>query len=190
MGCRWRLLGIRPRLGRWMPPVSVRRGSPPTSMLVFLMWRFRCWRVAAPCGWMLIVPSPVDVSGSASDDVGVTQVQVFVKDRSSGQYWNGSGWQPEFISLDADVDAPGSMATGWSFEFDLGGLPVAPAGYQATARSLDAAGKRSAWFSTYFDVGVPDVEVPLLACGGAVWLDADCAVAGGCVWGRRLMMLV
>ena len=110
-----------------------------------------------------IVPSPVDVLGSASDDVGVTQVQIFIKDRSSGQYWNGSGWQPEFLALDADVAVPGGTSTGWSYEFDLGGLPVAPAGYQATARSLDAAGKRSAWFSTYFDVGVPDVEDPLLS---------------------------
>ena len=105
-----------------------------------------------------VVGSPVDVLGSASDDVAVDVVQVFIKDRVSGQYWNGAGWQSVFVVLEADLDAPDTGSTGWSYAFDLGGLTPSDGGYQATARSIDTSNKRSAWLSTYFKVGVPDVE--------------------------------
>ena len=101
------------------------------------------------------VPSPVEVSGMAGDDVGVAGVQVRVYDRDSARFWDGSGWvSGPAPNLSGDVTSPGALSSGWTYDFVLGAVPVSPTAYQVAARSFDAAGNYSPW--TYRNFYVTD----------------------------------
>jgi DNA-binding beta-propeller fold protein YncE len=87
------------------------------------------------------VSSPVNVQGGATDDTGVTGVDVAVRDRSSLQWWNGTGWQAAIRWIPADVATPGAGSTTWSYSF----APTSGSGdYAVQARAKDAAGKLDA----------------------------------------------
>lgn len=84
-----------------------------------------------------IVAAPVTVRGTGTDDVGVTAVEVAVKDRSTNQWWNGSGWTASLRWSPASLGSPGAGSTTWSYRF----APVGGSGdYYATARAKDAGG--------------------------------------------------
>ena len=61
-----------------------------------------------------VVGSPVDVLGSASDDVAVDVVQVFIKDRVSGAVLEWCWLAVGVCGVEADLDAPDTGSTGWS----------------------------------------------------------------------------
>jgi hypothetical protein len=83
-------------------------------------------------------PAPVMMTGTATDDVGVTIVRISIKN-AAGQWWNGSGWGA-FAFVTAVLDTPGGANTGWSYIFN----PSATGSYGFQARSLDAAGNLGA----------------------------------------------
>jgi hypothetical protein len=74
-------------------------------------------------------------SGSATDDVGVGEVEVAVKNRDLTQWWNGTGWQAGFMYLSATLTAPGEIATDWSYAW----LPPAPGDYALLVRAKDTS---------------------------------------------------
>ena len=80
---------------------------------------------------------PVNVSGNATDNVGVTRVRVAIKNRTTSQWWTGSTWSATFVwASDATLGSPGSPSTSWSYTF------AAPASgnYAMQVRADDAAG--------------------------------------------------
>jgi subtilisin len=122
--------------------------------------------IDGPAGASQVV-SPVSLVGSASDDVGVAQVQVSIRDQESLLYWNGSGWQAGWTSVVADLSSPGSSLTGWVYEFDLDGLDASSVGYTWIARAVDTSGKASPWSASNFKiVDVVDVAAPSLVIDG------------------------
>jgi hypothetical protein len=114
--------------------------------------------VVAPLNFETVA-APVSVSGTASDDVGLSLVRVELRDRVSGLWWDGSTWQVPRQSFDVPVDTPGAAASGWSFGFD----PEFPSSqpYWVTLRAVDEAGNASGYVYTNFTIGAPvDVTPP------------------------------
>ena len=64
------------------------------------------------------VTGPVTISGSATDNVGVTGVQVEIYDRDTTQWWNGTTWQTSRTTLAAALD-PGTTSRTWSYTLIL-----------------------------------------------------------------------
>ncbi len=114
--------------------------------------------------------SPVTVEGTASDDTGVADVVVVIRDTNSKDYLQADGsFGPQRTELPADLGSPGATTTDYSFTIDL------PDGrYRAIVRSADAAGNRSPNTNTDFTVTTP-------AGGTAPTVDpiADLSVAEG-----------
>ncbi len=67
--------------------------------------------------------SPLTITGSAGDDTGVLATAVAVYRTSTGQYWNGSGWQTAFAMVPATTASPGAVASTFSAT-----VPVTPPG--------------------------------------------------------------
>jgi DNA-binding beta-propeller fold protein YncE len=97
-----------------------------------------------PPDGLVTVPTPnqvlpaglVTLSGTASDNVGVTDVKVAVKRTSDNKYLRANGsFGNGFVWLTATLAAPGAPSTGWSFSF----TPPADGGYQLQVRTDDAA---------------------------------------------------
>ena len=98
------------------------------------------------------VSSPVSLSGSASDDVGVVSVVVEIYNRDTTEWWNGSAWQPVRTSVAATLGA-GSTSRSWSYGFDPPSAAVLP--YWVTVRAFDGAGNPSAYRYRNFTVSLP-----------------------------------
>ena len=63
--------------------------------------------------------SPLLIAGSASDDTGVAAVEVIVRSRQNSRYRSGVGFQVDFATVSATLDAPGAAFTNF-------GLTVTP----------------------------------------------------------------
>ena len=87
--------------------------------------------------------APVVISGSATDNEGVTSVRLEIYDRDTVQWWNGAGWQPGRTFVTATLDA-GTTSRTWSYD---GFAPPDPQTlpYWMTVRSFDAAGNPSSY---------------------------------------------
>ena len=107
--------------------------------------------VSSPSNWSTVA-APVSVAGSATDDVGVTQVVLEIYDRDTSLWWSGAAWQAGRTSVDAVLGA-GTTSRTWSYDFD----PAAPASqpYWVTVRSRDAGGNASGYTFTNFAISVP-----------------------------------
>ncbi|HEY6565953.1 MAG TPA: Ig-like domain-containing protein [Actinomycetota bacterium] len=93
--------------------------------------------VAAPAN-AATVASPVQFTGSATDDVGVTQVEIAIRNNATLQWWTGSGWGA-FRYNPVTVASPGSSSTAWSYALS----PPAGGNYGYQVRARDAAGNIS-----------------------------------------------
>jgi DNA-binding beta-propeller fold protein YncE len=85
-----------------------------------------------------VVPlGPLTFTGTATDDVGVTNVQVAIRNRTTLQYWTGTSWVASIRWLNgATLGTPGGTSTTWSF----GWTPAAAGPYAVTVRALDGVG--------------------------------------------------
>ncbi len=81
--------------------------------------------------------SPAPLAGTATDDVGVQEVQLAVKDRADNRWWNPAtqSWGG-FTRFPADLADPGSASTAWSFDL----TPTGGSGsYWMSARAVDTS---------------------------------------------------
>jgi outer membrane protein assembly factor BamB len=82
----------------------------------------------------------VSLAGGATDDVGVAQVLLAVKDRNTGHWWSPStsSWANTFTQFPAALSAPGASSTGWSKT-----IPVPTSGglYTVQAEAVDGDGQ-------------------------------------------------
>ena len=104
--------------------------------------------IGTPAPGQVYLEVPVRIDGSASDDVGVAQVRVAIRDRDSLLWFDGTGWSSTYAQHEANLSAPGTPTTNWSFRW------TPPAGgsgsYAVTVQAVDAAGKvdpTQAWAS-------------------------------------------
>jgi sugar lactone lactonase YvrE len=91
---------------------------------------------------------PVTVTGTATDDVGVAQVEVAVRDRTSQLWWNPTTrtFQSGIARTPATLQNTGAASTGWSWTFDAAAANAADGSgnYLANVRAKDTAGKLDA----------------------------------------------
>jgi DNA-binding beta-propeller fold protein YncE len=82
---------------------------------------------------------PVAFSGNATDNVGVTGVQLAIRNRTTMQWWSGSGWQAGFkwFTL-ATLGTPGGTSTTWQYTW----MPPGTGSYALQVRADDAAGNQ------------------------------------------------
>ncbi len=90
-----------------------------------------------PTSAQAITTSPITFSGNATDDLSVTNVRVAIRNVTTSQWWNGTGWQTAIFNHEATLTAPGTAATAWS----LGWTPPAAGSYAIQVTAVDAVGK-------------------------------------------------
>ena len=75
-------------------------------------------------------------TGTATDNVGVTEVRVGVRDRDTGLWLQANGtWAAAYAYRLASLSAPGGTSTDWSLSVNL-----PPGRFAFDARARDAAG--------------------------------------------------
>ncbi len=96
---------------------------------------------------------PATISGTASDNAVVTEVQVAIY--GHGEWWNGSTWQSAYTRVTATLASPGAATTSWTYQFN----PPEPAGvYAVNAFARDAVYNYS--FTPYVVFVIPDTVAP------------------------------
>lgn len=92
--------------------------------------------VTSPTNNAVLAAGALTFTGNATDNVGVTGVDVMVKNRDNNTYWKASTgtWVSTFTwNTDAALASPGATATGWTYGVTL------PAGlYSVSVRARDA----------------------------------------------------
>lgn len=121
------------------PRVRFTVGDPDTAAPVVA--------IDEPADGAGLAAGPVDLLGTAGDDVGVTRVVVEVRDAATGLWLRDDGSFGAWQHLEAAVASPGAATTGWGKVVDL-----PPGRYRVYARSFDAAGNRSDRPSVLVDV--------------------------------------
>jgi hypothetical protein len=117
---------------------------------------------STPPDGQVIVPSlnqvltsiPATLSGTATDNVAVSSVDVAIRDRGTLQWWNGSSWQSSFTWLPAALTDPGTALTDWSYDFD----PANSSEFIIGVRASDTSGNTDPtppWVSFEIDEGSP-----------------------------------
>jgi DNA-binding beta-propeller fold protein YncE len=93
--------------------------------------------VSKPSNDEVFSSAPIDIDGTATDDVGVTNVRVELRNVASGLYWNGTAWQAISVPLEATLATPMGTSTTWSLPFS----PPAAGQFSIRVTAVDAAGK-------------------------------------------------
>ena len=98
---------------------------------------------------------PLTVSGTASDDTGVANVDVIVRARKSSLYWNGTSLQSQIATLPATLASPGATTTTFSTSLTLPDIDV-----DITARARDVDGTTDDRVDVAIVRGSPDTTTP------------------------------
>ena len=95
--------------------------------------------VTSPSAGASLPFGPVTIQGIATDNVGVTTVRVSIRNNSTLQWWNGSGWG-SFTWVPATLGTPGGASTSWSYTFNAPDT----GSYGLQVRSQDGSGNLGA----------------------------------------------
>jgi DNA-binding beta-propeller fold protein YncE len=113
--------------------------------------------ISVPSSGQAFAPGTVGMNGTATDNVGVSTVQVSIRDTGTNLWWNGSAWMSGQQWLGAIVFSPGGTSTGWSYSWPTQGL----GSYELSARSVDAASNTDPTPAiAAFTVADPDTTLP------------------------------
>ena len=104
--------------------------------------------IDAPTVGQVITETPVRIDGSATDDVGVAEVRVAIRDRTRSLWYDGTGWRQTYAQHRANLGAPGATRSHWSFRWSP--PPDGSGSYAVTVQAVDTSGKTDptqAWAS-------------------------------------------
>ncbi len=75
--------------------------------------------VLSPTANQVVASGPTTISGTASDNAGVYEVQALIyRAVGGGQYWNGTAWSSTYASVRATLTNSGSTTTTWTYMFN------------------------------------------------------------------------
>ena len=94
--------------------------------------------VTTPTNNQTLTGIPTQLSGGATDDVGVAQVRVAIRDRTSGLWLRGNGTWGTFQNHLANVASIGATSTTWTYSFTP--APGGSGNYALQVAAADAAG--------------------------------------------------
>ncbi len=80
--------------------------------------------------------SPVTFSGETTDDLGVSRVELVVRDLTTGLYWSPTGYQAEFTSNPTTIVEDRTVSVSWQSE----ALPLVAGRHYVGIRAYDQAG--------------------------------------------------
>jgi hypothetical protein len=115
-------------------------------------------QAGSPAGGASVPLGPVTLTGTATDNQGVTSVKVAIKDVTTNKWWTGSGWGGWARVETALADA-GATSTDWSYTF----TPPQTGSYTYSPQAGDAAGnvdQSPPWISFSVYDGAADSEPP------------------------------
>ncbi len=94
--------------------------------------------VGVPTNGQTLSGIPAQLSGGATDNVGVTDVRVAIRDRTTGLWLRPGGTWGAFFNHSATLGSPGGTSTAWTFSF----TPAAggSGNYALQVAAVDAAG--------------------------------------------------
>lgn len=129
--------------------------------------------VTSPARKEIVAEVPTVITGTASDDTGVTRSTVALRDRTTGQWLRPDGSWGAYANLPTSF-TPGAQ-TDWSFNVDL-----APGEYGVQAAAWDAADNRSdrPWVPFTVAAPPPDLTATLLAAGDVANCNGQEAATG------------
>ena len=81
---------------------------------------------------------PIALSGTATDNSGVSGVKYSVQHQRSAQWWTGSAWSTTQTWFNATVASPGATSTGWTASW----TPPSAGRYYVYAAAATASGTR------------------------------------------------
>jgi hypothetical protein len=116
--------------------------------------------ITSPAAAQVVNSVPQQITGTATDNVGVASVQVAVQNTVSGEWLQADGatFAPSLATLDAVVSTPGATSTNWSLSIS------APTGsYSVTATATDTSTNQDATSATRsfsVDTTPPDTVAP------------------------------
>jgi DNA-binding beta-propeller fold protein YncE len=93
-------------------------------------------QISAPTANQVLPGGPVDMAGTATDDVAVATVRIAIKNRDTGLWWRANGTWGAYQAFDAGLAAPRTPSTGWTFTW----VPAGPGNYTLLAEAVDSAG--------------------------------------------------
>ena len=116
-------------------PFSTSSGAPPDTVRPTAT-------VLNPSKDAVVPAGTVTIGGQANDDVAVASVEIAIKDRTTGLWWNpGTGTWGSLKWMPAALGSPGAAATTWSAGWSGG---VGGGSYFAQARVTDTTGNQDA----------------------------------------------
>jgi predicted outer membrane repeat protein len=100
---------------------------------------------------------PVTITGTATDNAGVGDVQIAVYRAvdPGGQFWNGTSWQSAYTTVPATLGSPGAPSTTYTYSFNP---PQSGGYYYAAAIALDTSYRYNLTPFTLFTL--PDTSAP------------------------------
>ncbi len=96
--------------------------------------------VLAPSQYDVVEGGDILGIGRATHRVGVAGVLVVVKNLDDSTYWNGSGWQSEFVRNEAELDEVGQRKTAWSIRVPEQNVVIGRYRIRGFAYSVEGSG--------------------------------------------------
>ncbi len=93
--------------------------------------------VTTPTSNQSFPSTTVNMSGTATDDVGVAKVDIAIRNTATSQWWTGTGWG-SWTVLETTLDNPDGASTGWSYSWTAPGS----GSFALWVRAQDTSGKQ------------------------------------------------
>ncbi len=114
--------------------------------------------LTTPTAGQAFTSKPVSITGTATDNAGVGDVQIAIYRpvHPNGQFWNGTTWQTAYTTVTATLANPGAVTTTYTYGFN----PAQAGGYfYAAAIALDTSYRYNVTPFTLFTL--PDTAAPI-----------------------------
>jgi Bacterial Ig domain len=113
--------------------------------------------LATPTAGQALTARPVTISGTATDNAAIADVQIAIYRPidPAGQFWNGTAWQTAYATVAATLANPGASTTTYTYSFNP---PQAGGYFYTSAIAVDTTSNYE--FTSYRLFTLPDTVAP------------------------------